>query len=143
MPNYYNLTTNELVTLAPETLAAWVANGNPKSNDYAPLPDKPSENATWGNGEWITPSAPTYTAEEWLENQAYTPLRLLTCLDLEGKLRSKGGTSPKLTAIRQWLDEITLAAAFNPNAVTSTWPSAPFVFDVVVQEAITQLIIVA
>ena len=142
MSLYKNTITNELRELPESYIAELIAAGNPKAEQWQAAPPKPSEDATWSNGQWITPSAPTYTAEEWLENQAYTPLRLLTCLDLEGKLRSKGGTSPKLAAIRQWLDEITLAAAFNPNAVTSTWPSAPFAFDVVVQEAITQLIIV-
>lgn len=131
MPNYYNITTNELIRIAPETLAAWAANGNPKANDYAPLPPKPSDYATWGDGQWVQPPAPTYTAEDWLANQGYTPLRLLTCLDLEAKLRAAGAASPTLAAVRQWLDALTLAAAAAPDQQRPDWPSAPHPFETV------------
>ena len=139
MSLYLNTTTNELRELPATYLADLLAAGNPKAAQWQPAPPKPSEEAVWSGGQWIIPAAPTYTAEAWLDQQAYTPLRLLTCLDLEGKLRATGHTSPKLAATRAWLDALTLAAAVNPDAATSTWPPAPFAFDAVVQEAITQL----
>ena len=139
MSLYSNTTTNDLRELPESYIAELIAAGNPKAEQWQAAPPKPSEDAVWQDGEWITPPAPTYTAEAWLDQQAYTPLRLLTCLDLEGKLRATGRTSPKLAATRSWLDALTLAAAVNPDAATSTWPPAPFAFDAVVQEAITQL----
>jgi hypothetical protein len=80
---------------------------------------------------------PPYTAEEHLAVSGYTPLRLLTCLDLEGKLRATGKGSPKLAAVRQWLDALTFAAAANPDESRSDWPSAPFPFEQVLSEALT------
>jgi hypothetical protein len=82
---------------------------------------------------------PTFTAEAHLTASGYTPLRLLTCLDLEGKLRTTGTTSPKLAAVRQWLDNLTLAAAANPDEARPDWPAAPHPFDQVLAEALTAL----
>ena len=90
MLNHYNLTTNELVALAPEILASWAANGNPKANDYAPLPPKPSEDATWGNGQWVTPAAQSYTAEEWTDSQGFGGNRSTTLL-----YQSSASTPPR------------------------------------------------
>lgn len=139
MSNYYNKTTNELVTLTDETLAAWAATGNPKAADYAPLPPKPAENAVWAAGEWITPPAPATTAEEHLSASGYTPLRLLTCLDLEAKLRAANATSAPLAAVRAWLDTLTLAAAANPDDQRPDWPPAPHQFPAVLSDALAQL----
>jgi hypothetical protein len=82
---------------------------------------------------------PTFTAEQHLAEQGYTPLRLLTCLDLEGKLRATGTTSPKLAAVRQWLDNLTLAAAANPDEARPDWPAAPFAFEAVLAESLAAL----
>lgn len=126
MPNYYNLTTNELVTLAPETLAAWVANGNPKANDYAPLPPKPSDDATWGSGQWIQPSAPAYTAEEWTDSQGYGGNRSTTLLYQKLRLDAAAKSSPKLNAVQGWLDGM-IASGLAP--ASSNWPAAPHSFE--------------
>jgi hypothetical protein len=136
MPNYYNITTNELVTLAPETLAAWAENGNPKTNDYAPLPDKPSENATWGNGEWVTPSAPTFTAEEWTTEQGYGGNRSTTLLYQKMRLDDAGKSSPKLNAVQVWLDGM-IASGLAP--ASSNWPSAPHSFEDTLTETLVIL----
>jgi hypothetical protein len=82
---------------------------------------------------------PTYTAEDHLAAEGYTPLRLLTCLDLEGKLRATGATSEKLASVRQWLDNLTLAAAANPDEARPDWPAAPFAFDAVLAESLAAL----
>jgi hypothetical protein len=82
---------------------------------------------------------PTYTAEAHLTASGYTPLRLLTCLDLESKLRATGTTSPKLAAVRQWLDNLTLAAAANPDEARPDWPAAPHPFEAVLAEALAAL----
>ena len=82
---------------------------------------------------------PTFTAEQHLAEQGYTPLRLLTCLDLEGKLRATGTASEKLASVRAWLDTLTLAAASNPDEARPDWPAAPHPFDQVLAEALTAL----
>lgn len=74
------------------------------------------------------PAAPSYTAEQWLSHVGYSPLRLLTCLDLEGKLLALNLSSAKLQAVRQWIDGITLMAAPNPDALLNNWPSPPYSF---------------
>jgi hypothetical protein len=82
---------------------------------------------------------PTYTAEAHLTASGYTPLRLLTCLDLEGKLWKANATSPKLAAVRTWLDNLTLAAAANPDESRPDWPAAPHPFEAVLAEALSIL----
>lgn len=136
MPNYYNITTNELVTLAPETLAAWAANGNPKANDYAPLPPKPSEDATWGNGEWITPAAQSYTAEEWTDSQGFGGNRSTTLLYQKMRLDAAGKSSPKLVEVQAWLDGM-IASGLAP--ASSNWPAAPHSFEDTLTETLTVL----
>jgi hypothetical protein len=136
MLNYYNITTNELVTLAPETLAGWAASGNPKANDYAPIPAKPSEDATWGSGQWFTPSAPTYTAEEWTTEQGFGGNRPTTLLYQKLRLDAAGKSSPKLTAVQSWLDGmITSGLAL----AASNWPAAPHSFEDCLTETLTIL----
>lgn len=136
MLNYYNITTNELVTLAPETLAAWAENGNPKAADYAPLPPKPSDNATWGNGQWVTPSAPVYTAEEWTDSQGYAGNRSTTLLYQKLRLDASAKSSPKLVAVQAWLDGM-IASGLAP--ATSNWPAAPHSFEATLTETLTIL----
>jgi hypothetical protein len=136
MPNYYNLTTNELVTLTEATLAAWAANGNPKANDYAALPPKPSDNATWGNGEWITPTAPVYTAEEWTAEQGFGGNRSTTLLYQKMRLDAAAKSSPKLNAVQAWLDSM-IASGLSP--ASSNWPAAPHSFEETLTETLTIL----
>ena len=126
MPNCYNIHTNELVTLAPETLAAWAAAGNPKANDYLPLPPKPSDSAVWGNGEWVMPAAPTFTAEEWTDSQGYGGNRSTTLLYQKLRLDAAAKSSPKLNAVQSWLDGM-IASGLAP--ASSNWPAAPHSFE--------------
>lgn len=80
-----------------------------------------------------------YTAEEWLGSVGFTPLRLLTCLDLESKLTAASLASPKLNAVRQWIDQITLMAAPNPDVRLASWPTPPYSFAESSGEALTLL----
>jgi len=140
MPNYYNINDPaDLRDLPQSLLAEWSANNNPKRAEWLPAPAKPSENAVWNAGEWLIPQPPSLTAEAHLAQQGYTPLRLLTCLDLEVKLLATGKASPKLAAVRTWLDNLTLAAAANPDEARPDWPAAPHPFDQVLAEALAAL----
>jgi hypothetical protein len=136
MLNHYNLTTNELVAIAPETLAAWAANGNPKAADYASLPAKPTEDATWGKGEWVTPAAPIYTAEEWTDSQGYGGNRSTTLLYQKMRLDAAAKSSPKLVEVQAWLDGM-IASGLAPAA--SNWPAAPHTFEDTLTETLTTL----
>jgi len=140
MPNFYNINDPaDLRDLPQPLLAEWAAANNPKGAEWLPAPDKPSENAVWNAGEWMIPTPPAISAEDHLAAEGYSPLRLLTCLDLEGKLRATGTSSAKLSAVRVWLDTLTLAAASNPDDARSDWPAAPHPFDQVLTEALTAL----
>ena len=136
MLNYYNIQTNELIHIAAETYAAWAAAGNPKAADYAPLPPKPSEDAVWGNGQWIQPSAPAYTAEEWTDLQGYGGNRSTTLLYQKLRLDAAAKSSPKLNAVQAWLDGM-IASGLAPAA--SNWPAAPESFEDCLTETLTIL----
>lgn len=81
---------------------------------------------------------PTITAEKHIESEGFPAIRLVTLMDLEGKLAQAGETSVKLTAVRSWLDSILGAFAANPEP-RNDWPKAPFGFEETVQEAATKL----
>ena len=81
---------------------------------------------------------PAITAEKWIERQGFPAIRLVTLMDLEGKLAAGGKTSAKLTAVRSWLDTILGAFATNP-APRNDWPIAPFGFEETVAQAASKL----
>lgn len=141
MPNlhYRQSDPADLRDLPQSLLDEWAAANNPKLAEWIAAPTKPAETAVWNSGEWMLPTSPAVTAEDHLGEQGYTPLRLLTCLDLEGKLRATAKASPKLAAVRQWLDALTLAAAVNPDEARSDWSAAPHPFDQVLAESLAAL----
>jgi hypothetical protein len=140
MPNlHYRISDPaDLRDLPQSLLDDWAAAANPKLDEWLPAPAKPAEDAIWAAGQWTLPP-PTFSAEAHLTASGYTPLRLLTCLDLEGKLWKANATSPKLAAVRQWLDNLTLAAASAPDEARPDWPAAPHPFEAVLAEALSIL----
>lgn len=84
------------------------------------------------------PPKPAVTAEKHIEREGYPAIRLVTLMDLEGKLAQAGKTSAKLTAVRGWLDAILGAFAANPEP-RNDWPKAPFGFEETAQDAAFQL----
>ncbi len=81
---------------------------------------------------------PAVTAEKHIEREGYPAIRLVTLMDLEGKLVKTKKKSAKLTAVRSWLDMILGAFAANPEP-RNDWPKAPFGFEETVQEAASKL----
>jgi hypothetical protein len=81
---------------------------------------------------------PKVTAEKHIERQGYPAIRIVTLMDLEGKLVQLGKSSAKLSAVRSWLDSILGAFAANPEP-RNNWPQAPFTFEETVQEAASKL----
>lgn len=55
MSLYYNLEHNILKEIDDDLVEQWRVSGNPKYEYYTKAPNKPSENAVWQNGVWITP----------------------------------------------------------------------------------------
>jgi hypothetical protein len=53
--NYYYITDPSDVRDLGELMAAWIATGNPKANDWAEQPPAPSADAVWVNGQWEIP----------------------------------------------------------------------------------------
>jgi hypothetical protein len=81
---------------------------------------------------------PTITAEKHLEREGFPAIRLVTLMDLEGKLAEAGKTSAKLVAVRSWLDAVLGVFAANPEP-SNEWPKAPFGFEETVQDAVGYL----
>jgi hypothetical protein len=79
-----------------------------------------------------------YTAEQWINAQGYSSIRLITLLDLEVKLNALNRSSSKLQAVRSWID--TLLATYVQNQSSQVnWTAAPFSFEETVQEAFQAL----
>jgi hypothetical protein len=138
MPNYYNKTNFERKDIAQETIDLWVETSNPKLDEYALTPGKPAENAVWGQGVWVIPPAPTYTANAWLEKEGYGPTQLVTLLDLAAQLQVAGKVSEKLNVVKAWTNTI-LAEYVQSAEPKKNWGSAPFSFNDTVAEAFSLL----
>jgi hypothetical protein len=139
MLNYYRITDPNDVRDLGEQMAAWVAAGNPKANDWAVQPAAPSADAVWADGAWIVPPAPTFTAAEWVDQQGFAGNRSTTMLYLKLKLDAAGKTSPKLAAVQGWLDQLIVAGVTQPEERRSDWPATPYTFEEASSEALFQL----
>lgn len=51
----YNTETYELREIPDAQIAMWAETNNPKLAYFLPAPPKPSEDAVWGQGEWLSP----------------------------------------------------------------------------------------
>lgn len=142
--------SQQLISLLTDDEGNW--RDVPEGQSVVPLVKIPKPEGAWEPNvvwfadrverQWVagTPApAPSYTAEAWLAAQSYTPLRLLTCLDIEAKLAAAAKVSPKLASVRQWLDTITLLAAPAPDAQRSDWTACPHSFAEASQEALQVL----
>jgi hypothetical protein len=83
---------------------------------------------------------PLITAEDHIARQLapgkeqFVALRISAFQDLESKLAAAGRASPKLTAMRAWIDGVVglYATDLQPR---NDWPAAPYGFEETVQEA--------
>ena len=78
------------------------------------------------------------TAEEWLEVEGLTPLRLITLLYLEMQVAAANAQAPKLQAVRDWVNGLLGTFALDPSP-REGWTLAPFPFEETVQEALASL----
>jgi hypothetical protein len=139
MLNHYRITDPSDVRDLGEQMAAWVAAGNPKANDWAAQPAAPSADAVWTNGEWIVPPAPTFTAAERADQQGFAGNRSTTMLYLKLKLDAAGKSSPKLAAVQGWLDQLIVAGVTQPDLKRGDWDASPYAFEEASGEALAIL----
>jgi hypothetical protein len=129
MLNYYRISDPNDVRDLGEQMAAWIAAGNPKRNDWAVQPAAPSDDAVWSDGAWSVPPAPTYTATEWVDAQQFSGNRTTTMLYLKLKLDAAQKSSPKLDAVQGWLDGMIVAGVTQPEERRSDWAASPWSFE--------------
>ena len=136
---YYRISDPSDVRDLSEQMAAWVAAGNPKANDWAVQPAAPSADAVWQDGAWVVPPAPTFTADQWVDHCGFDGKRPTTCLYLLLQLQAAGKSSPKLAAVQAWMDQMIAAGVMNPDEARSDWPVAPWSFQEASGEALAVL----
>jgi hypothetical protein len=136
---YYRISDPNDVRDLGEQMAAWVAAGNPKADNWAVQPAAPSDDAVWSDGAWSVPPAPTFTAAEWVDQQGYAGNRSTTMLYLKLKLDAAQKSSPKLAAVQAWLDGMIVAGVTQPEEQRSDWPASPWSFEEASGEALAVL----
>jgi hypothetical protein len=136
---YYRISDPNDVRDLGDQMAAWVAAGNPKADDWAVQPAAPSADAVWADGQWSVPPAPTYTAPEWVDAQQFSGNRTTTMLYLKLQLDAAGKSSAKLAAVQAWLDALIVAGVTQPEERRSDWAASPYAFEEASQEALSQL----
>ena len=140
MPNYYRISDPNDVRDLGEQMAAWEAAGNPKRNDWALVPAKPSESAQWQNGAWIVPPAPLVTAEEAVA-QYFSAYQIAALQRLEMTLlQANKPLGVKMSACKTWLEGVMLAWAINPTpAPAASFGSPAASFEEASGEAVADL----
>jgi hypothetical protein len=60
MTLYYNTDNYEIKDLSDELVSGWIENNNPKKDKWVVLPERPSNDHYWNNGQWVlsSPSVP-------------------------------------------------------------------------------------
>jgi len=75
------------------------------------------------------------TAEQWIELQGISPLMIQALTRFEQKMFLSGKSlGPKMTAVRDWLENIMNSWTDNPNA-RFDWPTIPYSFEETAAEA--------
>lgn len=123
MPNlYYRISDPSDVRDLGDQIAAWVAAGNPKADDWAVQPAAPSADAVWQDGAWIVPPVPTITAEQAV-SQYFSAYQIAALQRFEMALLQAGNPlGPKMSACKTWLEGVMLSWAMNPTPA----PAASF-----------------
>lgn len=106
--SHYISTTGEIRELRDELIAAWVAAENPKATQWALLPARTRDDATWNGSEWVVP--PTVVPESLSARQ----IRLW----LLGKGVSMAAVDAAINALPDAADR---------EAVQVEWEYAPYV----------------
>ena len=140
MSNYYRISDPSDVRDLGEQMAAWVAAGNKKANDWAVQPAAPSADAVWADGAWSVPPVATFTAEE-IVSQYFSAYQIAALSRLEMALMQAGTPlGPQMTAAKTWLETVMLGWAVLPVAAPAAAFGVPSVtFEAASAEAVASL----
>jgi hypothetical protein len=140
MLNFYRISDPSDVRDLGDQMAAWVAAGNPKADDWAVQPAAPSADAVWADGAWSVPPAATMTAEEAV-SQFYTPYQTLALQRFEMALLQAGKPlGPAMTSAKTWLEAVMLAWAIDPTpAPVASYSQPQATFEQASAEAVAAL----
>jgi hypothetical protein len=141
MPNlYYRISDPNDVRDLSEQMAAWLAAGNPKADDWAVQPEAPSADAVWQDGEWVVPPVATMTAEEAV-SAYFSAYQIAALQRLEMALLQAGKPlGPGMTAAKTWLEAVMLAWALNPTpAPAASYGQPQATFEQASAEAVASL----
>ena len=112
---YYCISDPNDVRDLADQMAVWVNSGNPKANDWAVQPARPSDDAVWTNGAWIVPPPATFTAEE-VVSQYFSAYQIAALQRFEMALLQAGKPlGPQMTAAKTWLESVMLGWAVDPT----------------------------
>ena len=133
---YYRITDPSDVRDLSEQMAAWVAAGNPKANDWAVQPAAPSADAVWTDGAWIVPPAPTYSPEAWT-SMHFSPMQVSALQRFEMALLQAGKPlGSNMTALKAWMEGMLVASV---DATPRTFSAPPCSYEAASLEAIQSL----
>jgi hypothetical protein len=136
MSNYYRISDPSDVRDLSEQMAAWVAAGNPKANDWTAQPAAPSPDAQWQDGAWIVPPAPTYSPEAWT-SQHFTAMQVSALQRFEMALLQAGKPlGSNMTALKAWMEGMLVASV---DATPRTCPAPPCSYEQASAEAVEGL----
>ena len=125
MPNYYRISDPSDVRDLGEQMAAWELADNPKRNDWALVPAKPSQDAQWTDGAWIVPPAPTYSPEAWT-SMHFSAMQVSALQRFEMALLQAGKPlGPLMTALKSWMEGM-LVASVDPTPRTFSAPPCSY-----------------
>jgi hypothetical protein len=75
-----------------------------------------------------------YSAEQWLDAQGFSSVRLITLLDLERRFSTSPDRPAMLGSVRAWVDGV-LSDFVENQSPRYDWPQAPFSFEETTKEA--------
>jgi hypothetical protein len=137
----YNTTTGQSVSIGTV-----IADPLPEGITALPLTDAEGEGLQIGSLKWdeetrslVPTPPPSMSASDWVDAQGFSGNRTTTMLYLKLKLDAASKTSPKLTAVQAWLDQMIVAGVTAPDETRSDWPASPYSFEEASQEALSQL----
>lgn len=110
MPKYYRISNPSDVRDIGDQMAAWIAAGNPKANDWAVQPAAPSADAVWSGGQWFfpQPADPVSLASDHVLSEGFDADRKVILLNKLLKVKEAGTISsyPKLAALYAWMETV-------------------------------------
>ena len=112
---YYRISDPNDVRDLGDQMAAWVAAGNPKADDWAVQPAAPSADAVWTGGAWSVPPVALITAEQAVSTY-FSAYQIAALQRLEMALLQAGKPlGPAMTAAKTWLEGVMLSWAASPT----------------------------